>query len=266
MDAQNIAATDFLNFYYFTYSRMISFPFMYYELVADYDMNACEVKRTTPEIDIKNTNQYMEKGADEEKRKNTCENYGCCAMKKSDLEAVLKICELTFASNLYECRRGRFPTDYYSREIAASYFDVDFDMTKSSKVLLSQFYIICKILAQKKRDKTIDSQMSLLEKWFDWYMRKSKAFFSDQTTEDDDAQYESKFRAILRCLVGEPPKSDDNFGKTFWAFIMYLDEAKHFYAKLHRNYREFIESFSRKLHYIDNTKEKKDKTGFNIHS
>lgn len=259
MDAQNIAATDFLNFYYFTYSRMISFPFMYYELVADYNINACEVKSTT--LDKILANPYIEKKSDEK----NCNKYGCCAMKEFDLEAVVKICELTSASNLYECRRGRFPTDYYSREIAASYFDVDFDMTKSSKVLLSQFYIICKILAQKKRDQTIYSQMSLLEKWFDWYMRKSKAFFSAQTTKADDVQYEEQFRAILRCLVGEPPESDKNFSKNFWTFIMYLDEAKHFYAKLHRNYREFIESFSRKLHYID-TKEKEDMTGFNINS
>ncbi len=240
-----ITAMNFINFYYFVYSKMISFPFMYYELVADYNMEECNLEKPDSKDGTKENIEFAEQQKRKEAGTNkTCKEY-CCAMEKSDLDNVLSILELTCAFDLEECRKERLPLDYYSREMAASDFNVDFDMTKESEVLLAQLYIIFRILLQKEMGAPNSTHIGRLNNWIDWYKEEK-----NNPWQNHKAPSREENMVILKCLAGELSASSGRMDDDFCKFIAHLNEAKYFHAKLHKNYHNFIKAFSNKLHYI----------------
>ena len=241
-----IIAMNFINFYYFVYSKMISFPFMYYELVADYNVDTCG----TGKLDSRDGTKEDIESAEQQKAKmlgtnKTCKERFCCAMEKSDLDNVLSILELTCAFDLEECRKERLTLDYYSRARAASDFNVDLDMTKESEVLLAQLYIIFRILLQKEMGAPNSTHIGRLNNWIDWYKEEK-----NNPWQNHKAPSREENMVILKCLAGELSASSGRMDDDFCKFIAHLNEAKYFHAKLHKNYHNFIKAFSNKLHYI----------------
>ena len=243
MITQNKIVNELLDFYYLAYGKLISFPFLYYELLSsDYEIH-CMGSQT----DF-----------------STCK---CCAMKQSDLRDLLNIIGnvnmLDFAclEKKYPCKR--LPENYLSRKLDQT-LDVSY-LSKEIDMLISQLYIICLIMTE--RDSNIDPSITaILSSSFRLYVyeiRKRIAYkFSDSNFFDKTEVCEEvseEYKAILNCLDGEIPtihgsKRTDNQIK----LIRFLSEAMHSLTILHNCSVHFSRTFSQHIYVI----REPNRTGF----
>lgn len=244
MIIQDKTAQKLLNFYYFVYGKLISFPFLYYELISNTDEAYC----LGLNVDF-----------------STCK---CCAMKGNDLIDALSIIDIvnTTDSNKvkekYPCER--LPINYFSRELAQS-LDLNY-MSKGISMLISQLYIICLVLAQ--RDSNIDQSVTKsLHSSFKFYVyavnkRIAHKFSTNNFPEENEICKEENieiYNAILSCLNGEIPDTykRDCAGKLS-KIIHLLSEAMHYFAIFHDYNVYFPQTFSQTTYVIHEP----NRTGF----
>lgn len=225
MSTQNAKAKEInevLDFYYFAYSKLVSFPFLYYELVPNQNESNCTGKNTT---------------------QHECD---CCAMQENDLKYALTIYNGETVSDIgYRsvCCFQRLYTDYYSRKNAES-LDIDY-MPRNIELLLSQFYIICVVLAKQKQN--YDTNEACMQSLRDSLTRCVSAKKHCKTT----VKEKENDKIILQCLTGELLAQNQRDNPELTKLIALLNEARHCFADLHRNGAGFMQMFSNKIYVIN---------------
>lgn len=234
-----MVTTQLLEFYYYAYSKLVSYPFLYSELVPE--GYACgDSKRTDGKCN-------------------------CCAIRMMDLINAISIFtggkQQEELSRFSECKDKRAPMDSFFR-VAAMSLDVD-AMLKSPEDFSSQLYIVCVILEMQAMNGKLNGETKSLKlaPYFRRYVYEIKKRRGDNIqglySEDTDEQ---KYENFVQHLSADPvvmnkgPRHETNTP------LALLDAAMHKFVQLHSNKAGFYSTFS-KIMYCTTTKDEK---GFNL--
>lgn len=239
IDMINTVAKHLLEFYYYAYSKLVSYPFLYSDLVPE--RYAC---------------------GDSKKMDGQC---NCCAIRMIDLNNAISIfvggTQQKELSEFPECKDKRIPMDDYAR-IAALSLDVD-TMLKSPEYFSSQLYIVCVILEMQKLEGKLNGETACLKlaPYFRRYVYEIKKRqgknIQEIATDDTDAQTYANF---VQHLSVDPVAMNKDSGHETSIPLELLDEATNKFVQLHANKAGFYSTFSKIMYCIIS----KDEPGFDL--
>lgn len=228
-----------LEFYYYAYSKLVSYPFLYSELVPE--GYAC---------------------GDSERTDGQC---NCCAIRMMDLINAISIFtggkQQEDLSGFSECKDKRAPMDNFFR-VAAMSLDVD-TMLKSPAYFSSQLYIVCVILEMQEMNGKLTGETKSLKlaPYFRRYVYEMKKRQGESIrglySEDTDEQ---KYANFVQHLSADPVVMNKGPRHETSTPLALLDDAMHKFVQLHSNKAGFYSTFS-KIMYCMATKDEK---GFNL--
>ena len=241
MLTQNEIVEELLGFYYFAYNKLVSYPFLYSELIPT---NVDCFQRDT-QLDCK-----------------------CCAIRKQELLAALSICmsgnEITDGANWNICRDGRLPTSSLKRAAAQS-FDVD-ELSKDPEILLAQLYIVCVVLEMRQTGGYLDTncESQKLVPFFkkSAYISKKKRGDILNRNEEDITVSGNCYSQFMQRISSYQGYSNGHIDLQWECHLELLDEAVYDFVQLHENDVRFHSVFSKKMCFM--SMESEDKNGFEI--
>lgn len=234
-----MVTTQLLEFYYYAYSKLVSYPFLYSELVP--------------------------KGyvcGDSNRTDGLC---NCCAIRMMDLINAISIFtggeQQAVSPRFSECKDKRVPMDSFFR-VAAMSLDVD-TMLKSPAYFSSQLYIVCVILEmQEMNGKLTEETKSLkLAPYFRRYVYEMKKRQGEDIqelySEDTDEQ---KYANFVHHLSADPVVMNKGSRHETSTPLALLDDAMRKFVQLHSNKIGFYSTFSRIMYCMAI----EDKTDFDL--
>lgn len=232
-----MVATHLLEFYYYAYSKLVSYPFLYTELVPE--GYAC---------------------GDSAKTDGQC---NCCAIRMVDLNNAISIFvggkRQEELSQFSGCKDNRIPMNNYFR-IAAVSLDVD-TIQKSPAYFSSQLYIVCVILEMQEKDGKLTEETNSfkLAPYFRRYVYEmNKRQGEDIQKLDSESTDDQEYATFVQHLSVDPVTINKDTGHGTSSQLKLLDDAMQKFIQLHANKVGFYSTFSKLMYRMTST----DKTGF----